>query len=176
MSITSAILEAIEFIEATEDVEVADAQASQLTQLFTNNPSCRKSEVTSAMQLLRSQRGRSAFPNSCHQALCRSLARVGSEIRIGVGGASKRTIVISPGQSHDYFDYYMTKKDWSRQGQLRRGVIRVDIVIAMMVARAIAVKLFYPKVETIRAMIGIIAAMHEVEPSFTDLYKWYKNL
>ena len=176
MSITSAIDEALEFIEAAGDPDIAEAQATQLTQLFANHPSCRKSDVTVAMKLLKGSRGRTAFPSSCHQALCRSLARVGSEIQIGVGGGSRRTIVVSPGQTHEYFEFYMTKKDWERQGQLRRGVIRVDIVIAMMVARAIAVKLFYPKVETIRAMIGIISAMHEVEPDVVELYKWYKDL
>ena len=45
-----------------------------------------------------------------------------------------------------------------------------------MVARAIALRLFYPTVETIRSMVGIISAMHEVEPSFAELYKWYKDL
>jgi len=110
MSITSAIVEALEFIEAAEEPGIAEAQATQLTQLFANHPSCRKSDVTAAMKLLKGRRGRSAFPNSCHQALCRSLARVGSEIQIGVGGGSRRTIVVSPGQSHEYFEFYMTKR------------------------------------------------------------------
>jgi hypothetical protein len=46
----------------------------------------------------------------------------------------------------------------------------------MMVNRAIELRLFCPTVETIRSMVGIISAMHEVEPSFAELYKWYKDL
>ena len=106
MSIESAILEAILFIEAVEDDAATDNQADQLMQLIATIP-CSKADVTNAVKLLKSKRGRAAFSSGHLKMLSQSLSKVGSEIRICAGGQSKKVIHYSAGQDHVYFVRYM---------------------------------------------------------------------
>ena len=76
MSVESAVTEALSFIEIADDVTIADAQATQLIELFTNHPSCSKADVTSAMKLLKSRRGKAAFRSSTLLTLIRALSKV----------------------------------------------------------------------------------------------------
>ena len=110
MSIESAILEAILFIEAVEDDAATDNQADQLMQLIATIP-CSKTDVTNAVKLLKSKRGRDAFSRDHLKMLNQSLSKVGSEIQICAGGRSKKVIHYSAGQDHDYFGSYMTLGD-----------------------------------------------------------------
>ena len=76
MSIESAVVESLQFIEVADDTEIADAQATQLIHLFTHHPSVHKADITNAMRLLKGRRGRAAFPIGTLLTLTRGLSKI----------------------------------------------------------------------------------------------------
>ena len=171
MSYHSAIAESIDFIEAAGVSDtVCDTQSRQLTSMF-GSVLTRKADCTDAMRLLSSPRGTAAFPNGRAAHLIAQIvaSSSSSELRMVAGN---HAVTVSTKQDHEFFENYLTRKDWDRIESFAAGRTSPLAAMTVLANRAAAIRMFNPKPYVCSKAASIAAASRTDMPESNDIYEW----